>query len=219
MKASLAASMLTLLVLSGCDTLSALVSPVAAGVVTGTVLFNGQPAAGKRVSLTGAEKKATTDASGRYTFTGVSGSARLHVSYVSTFDAAGTEPPRREDPRFPSEVYLWQSAPFTLDGGGREVPAFDVAYNGLLYPDVGMSLIVSATSPVPFHWSPHPQARAYRTKVASFSTNEGVWTSEWASDPMSIFAKAVPPGSYEWTIEIDGGDRGTGLTRARKVDF
>lgn len=219
MKALLAVPAFTLLLLSGCDTLSSLVSPVAAGVVTGTVLFNGQPAAGKRVSLVGAEKKATTDASGRYTFSGVSGSARLHVSYVSTFDATGLEPPRREDPRFPNEVYLWQSAPFTLDGGGREVPAFDVAYNGLLYPDVGMSLIVKTTSPVPFHWSPHPQAHAYRTKVSSYSTNEAIWTSEWASDPMSILAKDLLPGSYEWTIEIDGGDRGTGLTRARKVDF
>ena len=210
MKASLLAPALALGLITGCAQLGSLISPVPAGVVTGVVRFNGEPAAGKRVSLAGTEKKATTDASGRYSFSGVAGGARLYVSYVSAVDRPEAAP---------NEVALWQSAPFTLEGSGREVPAFDVAYNGVLYPDLGMSLIVKPTSPVPFHWSTHPQARSYRVKVTNAGAGSFAWTSEWAPDPMAIFAMEVDPGSYKWTIEIDAGDAGTGLSRSRQVDF
>ena len=65
-----------LLLLPGCS----FFSTVPAGTVTGLVLYNGEPAAGKKVSLIGSDKKATTDASGRYTFTGVAAgtNAALH---------------------------------------------------------------------------------------------------------------------------------------------
>lgn len=202
-----------LLVLPGCS----FFNPVPAGTVTGLVLYNGEPAAGKRVSLIGSDKKVTTDANGRYTFTGVQAGAKVYVNYVSAFDRPTAS---AEDPSLPNEVSLWQSAAFQVDGsGGREVPAFDVAYNGLLYPDKGMSLIVKPDSPVPFHWSTHPQAQHYRVKVLVLNTGENIFTGEWVSDPTAIFAKAVAPGSYRWQVEIDAGDRGTGLSRPRAVDF
>lgn len=202
-----------LLTLSGCQLVEPLLSPVPAGVVTGTVLFNGQPAAGKRVSLLGAEKKAYTDANGRYTFSNVSG--KVTVSYQRAFDTVVQD---ADDPRLPNEVERWQSASFTLEGSGKEVPPFDVAYNGHLYPDKGMSLIVNATSPVPFHWSTHPQAQKYRVKVTNVA-GDFSWASEWVTDPTTIFAKAVSPGTYRWAVEIDGGDRGFGASRPRQVDF
>jgi hypothetical protein len=207
MKALLPALLLAA-ALPGCSLLDPLLNPVAPGVVTGVVLFNGEPAAGKPVTLTGPEKRVYTDASGRYTFSGVSGGS-MRVRYDST-------PDRKE--AVPNEVKSWVSAPFTLDGAGKQVPPFDVAYNGLLYPDVAMSLIVNDKQPVPFHWSTHGQAQKYRVKVAN-AAGEAIWSSEWAGDPTNLFAKAVPPGTYYWSVEIDGGDRGTGLTRPRQVDF
>jgi hypothetical protein len=208
---------LAAIALSGCQVLDPLLNPVPSGVVTGVVLFNGAPAAGKRVSLVGATQKGYTNAAGRYTFSGVPAGTRVYVHYQSVFDSK-VDTNVVEDPRLPNEVELWQSAAFSLDGAGKEVPPFDVAYNGPLYPDKLMSLIVNATSPVPFHWSTHPQAQKYRVKIES-AANEPIWSSDWTGDPTALFAKAVPPGSYKWKVEIDGGERGIGLTRPRQVDF
>lgn len=185
----------------------------AAGIVTGIVLFNGAPAAGKRIALYGSDARTVTNAAGRYTFTGVQPKT-YSVLYQSSGDRPLTEPGYTA----PNEVSQWQSASFELaGGGGQEVPPFDVSYNGLLYPDVAMSLIVSATSLVPFHWSTHPQAQRYRLRLKG--ANDFAWSSEWGKEPTTVFGKVVAPGSYDWQIEIDAGDHGLGLTRSRKVDF
>jgi hypothetical protein len=219
MKALLPAALMVGL-LPGCSLIEPLLNPVAPGVVTGVVLYNGEPAAGKPVTLMGPEKRAYTDASGRYTFSGVGGGS-LRVRYDGISDRYNSV--TRSDETPPNEVERWVSAPFTLAGSGKQVPPFDVAYNGHLYPGPGLSLIISDKQPVPFHWSTHPHAQQYRVKVGLQSNGntvlEPIWTSEWTSDPTTTFAKALSPGVYQWSIEIDGGDRGTGLSRLRQVDL
>jgi hypothetical protein len=215
MKASLLA-IAAAVTLTGCNPFS---NPVPAGTVTGLVLFNGQPAAGKRVTMT-VYRKATTDANCRYTFTGLGAGQRVYVTYSSVFDRpspAAAADPSLEEGGLPNEVLYWQTAAIMLDSGGKDVPAFDVAYNGLLYPDKGLSLIVSDTSPVPFHWSTHPNAQHYRVKVSDKA--EFAASGAWSSDPTGIFAQAVAPGTYYGQVEIDGGDRGSGLTRKRIVSM
>lgn len=180
----------------------------APGVVTGLVLFNGHPAAGKRVSLVGSEAKGSTDANGRYTFSGL-GAKRYQVLFVSQGDRPEA---------VPNEVAQWRSVALDLaDGAGREVPAFDVAYNGLLYPEAGMALIVNTTSLVPFHWSTHPSAQRYRVTIGG--ANNFAWQSEWVGEPTTVFGKEVAPGSYQWQVEFDGSERGAGVSRPRPVDF
>jgi hypothetical protein len=184
------------------------------------VLYNGEPAAGKPVTLTGAEKRVYTDASGRYTFSGVPGGT-MRVRYDGISDRYNKETGR--DDGAPNEVERWVSAPFTLDGYGKQVPPFDVSYNGHLYPSSDGSFIVSDTQPIPFHWSTHRQAQKYRVKLVlrtnASVTLEPIWTSEWTGDPTTVLAKAIAPGTYYWSIEIDGGDRGTGLSRLQQVDL
>lgn len=190
---------------SGCGLFNSL--PV--GTITGVVLYNGEPAAGRRVNLIGAGSSPhITDANGRYTFTGIR-TGTVQVVYHGTSD--------RPD-QFPNEVDTWTSAPVDATGGGADLPAFDVSYNGLLYPDVAMSLLVAPNSPVPFHWSTQLNAERYRLHVGSQASSFS-WASDWSSDPTAIFAKSVDPGSYQWWIEIDGGDKGTGKTRPRTVDL
>lgn len=210
MKALLGSPILAAL-LSSCS----LVNAVPTGVVTGVVLYNGRPAAGKPVSLVGTEKKGVTDASGRYTFTSVTSAERLYIVYKSVLDYPVTEP---DDGRLPIEVERWQSVPFSLNGSGHEVPAFDVAYNGLLYPIPAASLILSPKSPVPFHWSTHPQARTYRLKVLD-ANKSTVFTSPWESAPTTILDKSLATGTFQWLVEIDAGDRGAGLSQPRYVFF
>jgi hypothetical protein len=207
-----AASLLGLSLLTGCgfDPLFGLLAPKpGAGIVTGIIQYAGQPAAGKLVSLIGADQRVVSDANGRYTFRGVSAKV-VQVRYVAQVD---------RDSLRPNEIESWISQRIDLSGGeGKEVPAFDVAYNGLLYPDRVVALVVSSKQFLPFHFSVHPQATRYRVKLYN-SAKEQIWMSEWAWDPTAVFGKDVDPGSYFWRVEIDGGDRGLGTSRERGVDI
>lgn len=198
------------LALAGCDWLAPGAAP---GTVTGVVLFNGQPAAGKRVTLLPDGDRTFTLQDGSYTFTGV-GEGQHFVSYLAQPDPTQFQ----ADPTgaVPNEVHSWRTPAFS--GGGRALAPFDVSYSGLLYPDVQMSLIVNEGSPVPFHFSPHVQGGRYRVRVKSAATDEVVWPGEWSNDPVAIFAMAVEPGSYLWQVEIEN-HAGTGLSPTRAVDF
>lgn len=189
--------------LSGC----ALFTAPTPGVVEGVVHYNGEPAAGKRVSLAG--KQAITDAQGRYRFTGTPPGSSLRVTFLSGGDRAGV---------LPNEVAQWRSLPFELSAGdGAVLPPFDVSHNGPLYPDVGMALLVGPETPVPFHWSTHRQARAYRLLLTG--ADGQTFTGDWKGEPTAVFSQKVTPGSYFWRVEIDGGAAGTGLSRERAVDL
>lgn len=181
-----------------------------AGVVTGIVMYGGEPAAGRHVTLAGANGVRTvTDANGRYTFKGVTG-GKVQVQYVEETD--------RQTTMYPNEVQQWNSSVLDMASGGHEVPPFDVAYNGLLYPDRGVALVVSASALVPFHWSVHPDGQRYRVHLFS-EDNSFSWASDWDSQPTTVFGKTVTPGRYYWKVEIDGGDTGSGTSRQREVDF
>lgn len=208
-------AMLVLLTVTGCGLWPGSSAP--AGTVTGLVTYAGLPAAGKIVTLAGAGVRTVTDANGRYTFTGMGGK-RVQAVYTSSGDKSTDRGDATTT--LPNEVAQWKSAVLDLsDGSGKEVPAFEVGYNGLLYPDVGVALVVSDKALVPFHFSVHAQAQKYRVQLQTYDTHEHIWTSDWAGDPTAVFGRAVPPGRYEWNVEIDGGDKGSGLTRFRRVDF
>lgn len=196
------------LAVAGCGLLSWPGAP-AAGVVTGLVTYDGKPAAGKRVTLAGGGGKvASTDAAGRYTFKDVA-AGKLQIQYKGDGD---------REAALPNEVGAWRSLAFDMiDGSGKEVPAIEVAYNGLLYPEAGMALLVNAEAVVPFHWSTHPRAQRYRVTVEGESGFK--WSSPWVGEPTAVFGQKVDPGRYRWTVEIDGGESGTGQTRSRQVDF
>ncbi|MEB3221898.1 MAG: carboxypeptidase-like regulatory domain-containing protein [Candidatus Sericytochromatia bacterium] len=182
----------------------------APGTITGVVTYDGRPAAGKRVQLVGGETRAAaTDASGRYTFSGLP-----PRRYQIVFRGEG------DGPRvLPNEVAEWRSLAFDyVEGSGKEVPAFEVAYNGLLYPDDAMALVISAEAVVPFHWSVHPKAQRYRVRVES-EAGGFRWNSPWVGEPTAVFGQAVAPGRYRWAVEVDGNESGTGWTRSRQVDF
>ncbi len=194
----------------------------AAGIVTGVVTYDGKPAAGKRVTLAGPTPKvAATDPNGRYTFNGIA-SGKWQIQYAGVGDDRQAVPNEQlfETGVRPNEVAYWRSLAFDLvDGGGKEVPGFEVAYNGLLYPEAGMALLVSAEAVVPFHWSTHPRAQRYRVTIEKDNKGGRLWQSPWVGEPTAIFGQDVSPGRYWWTVEIDGGESGTGTTRFRQVDF
>lgn len=194
----------------GAGALTACGGGAAPGVVTGIVTYDGRPAAGKRVQLSGGETRfQSTDANGRYTFANVA-ARRYQVIYRSESD---------HPKAIPNEVAEWRSLPFDFnEGAGKEVPAFDVAYNGVLYPDEGMALIVNEEALVPFHWSTHRQARNYRVRLEA-EAGGFRWVGPWAAEPTTVFGQAVNTGRYRWLVEIDGGDAGIGATRPRQVDF
>ncbi|HEY9724080.1 MAG TPA: hypothetical protein V6D47_18905 [Oscillatoriaceae cyanobacterium] len=195
--------------LSGCG----LFSSLPAGTVTGVVLFNGGPAHGIRVGLQGTSLATSTDLNGNYTFTGVPGGQAVQVTFVSRQDAAAAAANQ-----VPNEVYEWTSAPLQVGSSGASVPPFDISYNGLLYPDDTMALLSGATAPIPFHWSTQLSATHYRLHVVSRADGSD-WAGSWNSDPMGIFAQSVTPGKYDWYVEFDGGDRGSGRSYTREVDL
>lgn len=187
----------------------------APSVVTGLVTFDGRPAAGKRVQLTGGGETRTTatDATGRYTFASVT-ARRWQIVYTRTMQGETDRPTV-----LPNEVSEWRSLAFDfVEGSGKEVPAFEVAYNGLLYPDDAMALVVNAEAVVPFHWSLHPRAQRYRVRIES-EAGSFRWNSPWVGEPTAIFGQKVATGRYKWLVEIDGAESGTGYTRSRQVDF
>jgi hypothetical protein len=190
--------------LSGCP------AAPAPGVITGVVLYDGRPAAGKRVQLLGGDaRNQATDTNGRYLFSSLP-PRRYQVVFRSEAD---------HPKAIPNEIAEWRSLPVELgDGSGKEIPPFDVAYNGVLYPDEGMALIVNEEALVPFHWSTHPQAQNYRVRIEAESGGFR-WLGSWSGEPLAIFGQTVNTGRYRWLVEIDGGDAGVGLTRSRQVDF
>lgn len=188
------------------------------GSVTGTVLYNGQPGGGLNVSLTPdgttVLQTVSTDASGRYYFTGVS-AGTLHVMFLGTSDKACSAADPTTCVR-PNTVASWHTQ--TFDGSkGAILPAFDVSYDGLLFPDNGTSWSVSATAPIPFHWSTSPSGARYRLNLVGSAGY--TWSSDWTSRPTTNFAAAITPGSYKWWVDIDGGNRGVGETVRQDVDF
>lgn len=195
--------------LPGCWLLNS--APV--GAITGLVTYGGQPAAGKRVTLSGTGGKTiATDASGRYTFSNVA-AGKYQVLYSGLVKSDG-----ELAETLPNELASWRSPSFDhVDGAGKEVPLMEVAYNGLLYPEAGMALLVTETDMLPFHWSVHPRAQRYRVKLEGEAGFK--WESQWVSEPSAWFAQKVATGRYRWTVEIDGGDAGAGLTRQRQVDL
>lgn len=199
-------AVLVLVALPGCG----LWGGPAAGVVTGLVTYAGKPAAGKRISLTGAEPPtAATDAQGRYTFADVA-PGRHQVVFRSAGDAPGV---------VPNEVAEWRSLAFEVaDGSGREVPPIEVAYNGLLAPEDGAALGITAALQVDFHWSAHPRAQRYRVVVEG-ENRSFKWTGPWAPGPTTRFGQDLPTGHYYWKAEIEAGDAGTGVTRTRILDI
>jgi hypothetical protein len=186
-----------------------------AGVVTGLVTYGGLPAAGKVVTLVGADVRTVTDAAGRYTFQQVP-AKQVQVLYASQGDLSIAHGDGLDV--LPNEVQTWRSRPLDLaDGSGREVPSFEVAYNGLLYPDRILPVVVSEKVLLPFHFSVHPQGQKYRVRLLAPNSRQEVWSSNWASEPTAVFGKTLTPGAYRWIVDIDGGDRGSGTTRDREV--
>jgi hypothetical protein len=205
-----------LLGLGGCGWLADL--RTAPGTVGGRVLYAGEPANGRKVYLTGAGLETgletVTAPDGSYVFTGVKGSGLATVEYRQMIDA---------DPALvkPNEVAAWRSRPFTLGAGGKAVPDFDVAYNGLIYPEPNTALIVNEESPVPFHWHVQPSARRYRVRLTPASAGgaaaDPVFVSPWSGTPTAVFQASVSPGNYTWEVELDGGDAGYGVSAGRVV--
>lgn len=202
---------LALVALPGCgwNPLSLFGGGVPAGTVTGLVLYAGEPAPGKTVTY--GSQSGVTDATGRYTFTGVTAAGQ--VTYLAAVDAVASATSTNAN-----EVYSWSSQPVD-PGAGKEIPPFDVSYNGLLYPDRGVALVVSTTSPVPFHFSVHPMGQQYRLHLLNAINKKEIYVGNWDSQPYAVFAQNVAPGNYLWEVEIDGGDAGAGFSRTRGVDM
>ena len=201
--------------LPGCGLLDGLISSAPAGAVTGIVTYGGKPAAGKRVTLAGGSAKTVaTDSTGRYTFSNVT-AGKYQVVYNGLIKSDGDL-----GDTLPNELASWRTPAFDhVVEAGKEVPSIEVAYNGLLYPEVGMALIVTEKDMLPFHWSVHPRAQRYRVKLEG-EVGGFKWESEWVGEPSAWFAQAVETtGRYKWTVEIDGGAAGIGLTRTRQVDL
>ncbi|MEB3284427.1 MAG: carboxypeptidase-like regulatory domain-containing protein [Candidatus Sericytochromatia bacterium] len=180
------------------------------GIISGLITYAGKPAAGKRVQLMGGERiYQSTGPEGRYTFEGIS-----QGRYQIIFRSEGDQPKA-----LPNEIAEWRSLPFDFSAAsGKEIPPIEVAYNGLLYPDEGMALIVNEEALVPFHWSTHPRALNYRVRLEA-EAGTFRWNGPWTSEPTAIFGQAVNTGRYRWLVEIDGGETGMGASRPRQVDF
>lgn len=202
--------------------------------IVGTVLFNHQAAPGKVVELmiksngtwtsvaplTGGASRylVSTDQNGQYAFKAKPGT--YMVLYLS-------EPIKDPVGKVigPNEVAKWCSRDISMGSGGVVVPAFDVAYNGLIYPDTDKKQSPSQEAPLPFFWSTHPQANRYM--VTLYNTNNGTvittgtkpFTSPWTTDPTTVYRANPGSGNYGWEVTIDAGDAGYGLSRVRSVQF
>jgi hypothetical protein len=193
--------------------------------VEGTVLFEGRPAPGKIVSLLVAkgnafadQATASADSSGVYRFTGLAAGA-YKVTYVSVSVPDGNNVKRE-----PNEIGIWRTRARDVSStSGARMPAFDVAYNGLIYPSSGLQYIVSNTLPLPFHWSTHMQAQKYRLLIFNNCCGkEPAWwpaQTDWYSQPTALFSKDLNPGTYSWQVVIDAGDAGEGRSLVRRVDM
>lgn len=217
--------------LSGC-TLPFFSSGVEGGTLVGAIEWNGRPAPGKTVHLlkrdsngtfsafrpNGTLVTATTNDAGVYTFTGLPEGAYM-VQYLSNpvMDGQGNR-------IGPNEVAEWKTpgVNVTASAGGRLLP-FEIAFNGLIYPETGRNYQVSETAPLPFHWATHLKATRYRV-VLYFPTTGGTpsnkvfWRSDYATSPSALFQKKVTAGNYSWEVEMMS-DAGTGRSLRRTLDL
>lgn len=212
---------------SGCD----LLSGVPGGVIVGEVRFDGRPASGITVGLqtyssdrwtsyqlNGSALMATTDSAGQYRFERLKGGL-----YRVRFDLAPSVVVVGGTQIGPKEVGTWITKDVNLGGAGARLPAFDVAYNGLIYPESGKSNTYSETLPLPFHWHTHREATHYRVRIydksAGTTTPKLVWESGWTSTPVTTLSKSTQPGNYQWEVELDAGGGGTGTSERRNLDL
>lgn len=206
---------------SGCD----LLSGVPAGTIVGEIRYDGRPAAGLTVRLqkygndgfsdvtSGSDVvKATTDSAGQYRFQKVAaGSYRVRFERIPLL-VGGI-------PVGPSQVGTWNSPLVT---SGSRAPTFDVAFNGLIYPESGKASAYSAAAGIPFHWSTHREGVSYRVRLYDITGGgqRDVWKdSPWGPAPYVVFKVALPKGNYRWEVMIDGGGTGTGTSEQRNVDL
>lgn len=214
---------------AGCS-LPFFASGVPAGTLVGKVLWNGEPAAGKVLELqrltgggwTSLDPVATgsTAADGTISFQGLpSGTYRLH--YASS-------QPQIEQPGEPAynELSTWDTQGAAIGSSGGSLPAFDLAFDGLIYPaDNGTTIQTATGSVVPFHWSMQPSAQHYQVKIfpsiagSNAFSSTPAYTSPWEDDPAWSFADQPPPGIYAWQVFIDGGGSGVGSSAMREVGF
>lgn len=203
---------------------------VPVGTLEGHVKFANRAAPGKVVTLlllrggqfvqattaNGSPRRLPTDASGVYRFTGLAAGI-YRISYVSQ-----SVPDGNGIPREPNEVGIWRSHSRELTGSsGAQVPGFDVAYNGLIYPVAGIAYIVTASLPLPFHWSTHLLGNRYRVNVYNNRTGRepAMHHSPWSEQPVALYKENLGPGTYSWEVEIDGGESGEGRSVVRPVDM
>lgn len=212
---------------SGCD----LLSGVPAGVIVGEVRFDGKPASGITVSLqtvanerwtgyqvNGATAVATTDSTGQYRFERLKGG-----QYRVRFDLASSVVLVGGTQIGPKHVGSWITKDVSIGGGGARLAPFDVAYNGLIYPESGKSNTYSKTFPLPFHWHTHREASHYRVRIydrsAGVTKPDPIWTSGWTTTPVTTLDQATQPGNYQWEVELDAGGGGTGTSERRNLDL
>lgn len=218
----------TLLALaSGCD----LLSGVPAGMVVGEVRFDGRAAAGITVALqtlsnerwtsymvNGSAATSTTDASGQYRFERLKGG-----SYRVRYDLGASLVVVGGTPIGPKQVGTWITNGVSIGGGGARLAPFDVAYNGLIYPESGRSNAYSEGLPLPFHWHTHREATSYKVRIYDRSGGATapklIWESGWTGTPVTSLSKATQPGNYQWEVELDAGGRGTGTSERRNLDL
>lgn len=218
------------LVLAGCAQTGA-----PPGAILGTVNYNGAPAPGKVVELlclassgdswgavarTDGKYTVSTDETGAYSFASLKpGTYRVQYLSEPIYDSMGKIVG-------PNEVASWRSSAVTLSAGGVVVPAFDVAYNGLIYPDTEKKSLPSQSNPLPFVWSTHTQADRYLISLWSIgnagvvnATGSPLWQSGWVESPTLNYTGTPGSGNYGWEVTIDAGAAGQGKSRVRSLLF
>lgn len=212
------------LLIAGCD----LLSGVPAGSIVGEVRFDGRPAPGITVTLQSgdgtvwsdvtANGTAVTDASGQYRFENLKGG-----EYRARFDVKPSLVAVGGTTIGPKEVGTWTSNGVRLGMAGARLAAFDVSYNGLIYPESGKSNTYSQAIPLPFHWSTHRSGTSYQVKIYDVSGGvtgtKPVWESGWSGSPVTTLTKGLAKGNYRWIVEIDGGSSGRGTSEQRNLDL
>lgn len=224
---ALVAGPVLLALASGCD----LLSGVPAGVVVGEVRFDGRAASGITVGLqtfsnerwtsylaNGAAAMSTTDASGQYRFERLKGG-----SYRVRYDLGPSLVVVGGTSIGPKQVGTWITNSVSIGGGGARIAPFDVAYNGLIYPESGKSNTYSELLPLPFHWHTHREAARYKVRIYDRSggatSPKLVWESGPTGTPVTTLSEAKQPGNYQWEVELDAGGGGIGTSERRNLDL
>ena len=202
-----------LLGLAGCG---ASTTPMAAapGTIAGTVLFNGQAAPGRNVTLfsssdggttwTSTNQFVATDGGGNFQFNGLQAGTYM-VQYLSNAGSVAA-----------NEFVYWRTAAQSITTAGVTCPAFDIAYGGQLTPPDQATV----TAPITFQWSTGATAIRYEVNLYTHgSAGAPLWTSAWVTNPAVTLTQAVPTGSYDWEVVVDGGATGIGVSRRRTILF